>query len=42
MKEREISADRDIQEFKARRLSEEERMREAKKEQARLLKHIVD
>ncbi|CAM4757051.1 unnamed protein product, partial [Rotaria magnacalcarata] len=39
-REREIRADRDINEFKARRLCEEERIRDAKKEQTRLLKHM--
>ncbi|CAF3620661.1 unnamed protein product [Rotaria sordida] len=39
-REREIRADRDMQEFKTRRMSEDERILEAKKEQARLLKHI--
>ncbi|CAF4883785.1 unnamed protein product, partial [Rotaria socialis] len=38
--EREIRADRDINEFKTRRLCEEERILDAKKEQTRLLKHM--
>ncbi|CAM2699473.1 unnamed protein product [Rotaria socialis] len=39
-REREIRADRDINEFKTRRLCEEERILDAKKEQTRLLKHM--
>ncbi|CAF0829403.1 unnamed protein product [Rotaria sp. Silwood1] len=39
-REREIRADHEMQEFKTRRMSEDERMLEAKREQARLLKHI--
>lgn len=36
-----MRADRDIEEFHNRRLKEEEQILEAKKEQARLLKHMV-
>lgn len=41
LKEREIRTDREIREMKIRRMSEEDRSVEAKKEQARLSKHIV-
>ncbi|CAF4049855.1 unnamed protein product, partial [Rotaria sp. Silwood2] len=39
-REREIRANHEMQEFKTRRMTEDERILEAKKEQARLLKHI--
>ncbi len=41
IQEREIRSDLDMQEFKTRRMSENEQILEAKKEQARLSKHIV-
>lgn len=40
-KERAIRADRDMEEFRTRHLKEEEQILEAKREQARLLKHMV-
>jgi hypothetical protein len=40
IQEREIRTDRDIQEFKTERMSQEDRTLETKKEQTRLLKNI--
>ena len=40
-KDRDVRADRDMRDLKTRRMSEEDRSIEAKKEQARLSKHVV-
>lgn len=41
-KDREVRTDRDMRDLKIRRMSEEDRSIEAKKEQARLSKHVVN